>query len=159
VDYIEGTTLKRLGRRRVPARVFQRLERLFEDVHRRGVVHLDAHQRTNVLVDEAGEPYLMDFATAFCLGRGWLARTVVVPLLARADWRGFLKLKARYCPEALTHSERRRWRWVHALGWLWPPTLVRRVRRQRRRRRKRRQRLDRQAQRRAQGDDAGGDER
>lgn len=155
VGYIEATTLKRLDREGVPACAFDRLQRLFAALHRRGVVHLDAHQKTNVLVDAGGEPYLMDFATALCLGRGWLARRVLVPLFGRADWRGFLKLKARYCPEALTRAERRRWRWIQALGWLWPPTLVRRLRRGRRRRRKRRQRLDREAQR----ENAGGEER
>lgn len=156
VDYIEGTTLKQLGYLRVPPRAFARLERLFGELHRRGVVHLDAHQKTNVLVDEAGEPYLMDFATALCLGRGWLARKVLVPFLGRADWRGFLKLKARYCPEALTDGERRRWRWVHALGWLWPQTLIRRLRR---RLRKRRRGLGRQGQGGAQGGDTWGGER
>ncbi|MFW6108495.1 MAG: hypothetical protein ACOC8D_01650 [bacterium] len=154
VDYIEGTTLKRLGYRGVSARAFERLQRLFAELHRRGVVHLDAHQKTNVLVDEGGEPYLMDFATALCLGQGWLARKVLVPLLGRADWRGFLKLKARYCPEALTDAERQRWRWLYALGWLWPATLLRRLRRGHRKRRRQQS----QGRGRAHGDEAGDDE-
>ena len=127
VDYIEGTTLKQLGYANVPPAAFDLLARVFEELHRRGIVHLDAHQKTNVLVDGEGRPYLMDFATAICLGGGWLARRVLVPLLGRADWRGFLKLKARYCPEALTDAERRRWRLIWALGWLWPHTLLRRL--------------------------------
>ena len=129
VDYIEGTTLKQFGALAVPAAAFDRLARVFDELHRRGIVHLDAHQKTNVLVDAEGRPYLMDFATSLCLGRGWLARRALVPFLARADWRGFLKLKARYCPEALTAGERRRWRLIWALGWLWPATLARRLRR------------------------------
>jgi len=104
VDLVEGTTLKRLGSEGVSAESFERLARVIGALHARGVVHLDAHQKTNVLVDGEGRPYLMDFATAVYLGRGWLARKVLVPLLARADWRGFLKLKARYCPEALPSS-------------------------------------------------------
>ena len=136
VDFVEGTTLKRLGAEGVSAESFERLARLFRALHARGVVHLDAHQKTNVLVDGEGRPYLMDFATAVYLGRGWLARRVLVPLLARADWRGFLKLKARYCPEALTPAERRRWRLISALGMLWPHTLIRRLRRKWSKRRK-----------------------
>ena len=130
IDYIEGRTLKRLGYEQPNPRTFEQLSRLFDDLHARGVVHLDAHQKTNVLVDRDGRPYLMDFATALYLGRGWLARTVLVPFLGRADRRGWLKLKARYCPEALTAGERRWWRLLTAVGLLWPMTLVRRLRRE-----------------------------
>lgn len=130
VDYVEAETLKRLGYGVPQPESFERLARLFGSLHERGVVHLDAHQKTNVLLDEDGRPYLMDFATAMYLGRGWLARKVLVPFLSRADWRGWLKLKARYCPEALTPAERRRWRLMSVLGMLWPWTLIRRLRRE-----------------------------
>ena len=136
VDYVEGVTLKRLGYEGTRPESFDRLARLFEALHARGVVHLDAHQKTNVLVDAEGRPHLMDFATATFLGRGWLARRVLVPFLGRADWRGWLKLKARYCPEALTDGERRRWRLLSLVGLLWPITLVRRLRREWDKRRK-----------------------
>lgn len=135
VDYVEGHDLKRLRRGDLRAETFDRLARLFDRLHARGVVHLDAHQKTNVVLGPHGEPHLVDFATAVALGTSWLARRVLVPFLGRADWRGVLKLKARYCPDALTPDEARRWRLAYTLGWLWPHTLVRRLRRRRSRRR------------------------
>ncbi len=46
---------------------FQRLVRLFEAMHARGVAHGDAHQR-NILIHE-DLPYLVDFSTAYVKGR------------------------------------------------------------------------------------------
>ena len=139
VDYIDGRDLKHLPRGGIQPEVFDRLADLLRALHTRGVVHLDAHQQRNVLLDADARPHLVDFATAIHLGTGWLARKLLVPWLARADWRGFLKLKARYCKHAFTPDERRRWRRIRLLGWLWPPTAWRQLRRKHKKRRARRQ--------------------
>jgi hypothetical protein len=124
----------------VPAEVFDRLSSLLAELHGRGVVHLDSHQRRNVLLGSDGEPFLVDFATALYLGRGWLSRRLFMPLFARADRLGLQKLKAKYCTERLVGHEARRHRLLWALGWLWPFAAVRRIRRILRRRMRRRQR-------------------
>ena len=125
VDHVEGATLKDVPARDIPADAFERLRAVFGRIHGRGVVHLDSHQKTNIMLSPDGRVHLLDFATALYLGRGWLARRVLVPLLGRPDSWGVLKLKARYCPDALTHSERRRLRRAEALAWLWPPQWFR----------------------------------
>ncbi|MFP4056955.1 MAG: hypothetical protein ACLF0G_08805 [Candidatus Brocadiia bacterium] len=126
VTHIEGQTLKALPRRDIPAAAFDRLEEVIRRIHDAGVVHLDAHQKTNVLLDPRGQPYLVDFATALCLGTGPVGR-LLVRLLGRADRLGVFKLKARYCPDALREGEAKRLRRGRRLGWLWPPSALRRL--------------------------------
>lgn len=140
VDYVDASSLKARPRRSLPAAVFDRLGELQAALHRRGVVHLDAHQRKNILLTADGQPWLVDFATSLYLGTGWVGRKLLVPLLAPADRVGLQKLKARYCAERLPRVERRAHRLRWALGWLWPHTLLRRVRRALRRRARRRPR-------------------
>ena len=138
VDHVDGATLKAVPGRDVPPDTFERLRAVFGRIHGRGVVHLDSHQKTNIMLSPDGRVHLLDFATALYLGRGWLARRVLVPLLGRPDSWGVLKLKARYCPDALTAAERRRLRRAEALAWFWPPQwfrwLAKCLRRPRRRR-------------------------
>ena len=129
VEYIEATTLKALTRRTVPAAVFDRLAALHASLHERGIVHLDSHQCSNILVTPAGDGFLVDFATSLRLGRGWLARKLLLPFFAWTDRIGLRKLKARYSEESLPSDEARSHRLLRALGWLWPFTAVRRLRR------------------------------
>jgi len=142
VDYVEASSLKAHRRGTVPAAAFDRLAELQAALHGRGVVHLDAHQSRNVLLTPEGSPFLVDFATSLGLGRGWLARRLLVPFFARADRLGLQKLKVRYCSERLSRSEARRHKVLWALGWLWPHTAVRRIRRFLRRRALRRRTKD-----------------
>lgn len=143
VDYVEGRTLKDTERADLRPEVFERLDQVFDAIHRRGVVHLDSHQKTNILLASDGQVYLLDFATALYLGTGALGQRLLVPLFGRPDRWGVLKLKARYCPNALTTAERRRLTWGERLAWLWPPQWVRAL--AKRWRRARRQRAERQA--------------
>ncbi|MBM4032876.1 MAG: hypothetical protein FJ291_13960 [Planctomycetes bacterium] len=138
VDYVDAPSLGAKRRNSVPAVVFERLGSLLATLHGRGIVHLDSHQRRNVLVASGGEPFLVDFASAQHLGRGWLSRRVLMPLFARADWLGLRKLKAKYCTERLAGVEARSHRLLWTLGWLWPYTALRRIRRILRRRMRRR---------------------
>jgi predicted Ser/Thr protein kinase len=148
IDFVEGSTLKALPRRQIPAVAFDRLGRLLDRVHAAGVVHFDSHQKKNVILSPDGQPYLVDFATALFLGTNGFSQRVLVPLLGRADRWGLLKLKSRYCSDALTPRERRRLRLSEWLGWLWPPSCLRRlIKGPRARRHQRRRAARKQAQR------------
>ncbi len=129
VDYVEAASLKALRRGTVQAAVFDRLAALHASLHGRGIVHLDSHQCSNILVTPEGEAFLVDFATSLRLGTGWAARRLLLPFFAWADRLGLRKLKARYCSEPLPPAEARSHRLLRALGWLWPFTAVRRLRR------------------------------
>lgn len=140
VDYVDAADLKSRRRKSLPGAVFDRLGELHAALHRRGVVHLDAHQRKNILLTRDGEPFLVDFATSLYLGTGWLARRVLIPLLAQADRLGLQKLKARYSADRPPPEEAKQHKIRWLLGWLWPYTAVRRVKRVLRRRARRRAR-------------------
>ncbi len=63
----------------------RRLARAVDELHARGVVHLDLAHRSNVRADTAGRPVIVDFETALRFRPGGLAARVALPLLARID--------------------------------------------------------------------------
>lgn len=71
-------------------------------LHRHGVVHNDLAKEPNWLVDEHGDPALVDFQIAWTRGR----RGRLYRLLAREDLRHLLKHKRTYCPQALSARQR-----------------------------------------------------
>jgi hypothetical protein len=66
-----------------------------EGLHQRGLVHLDLGHRSNVLVDERGDPVLIDFASALWFRPGSLAARLLLPLFARYDRRAVAKYRER----------------------------------------------------------------
>ena len=92
VDRFAFATLHRDGSRfshRRPwifdAAFARRLARAVDELHARGVVHLDLAHRSNVRADSAGRPVIVDFETALRFRPGGLAARVALPLLARID--------------------------------------------------------------------------
>jgi len=88
-----GTPLDRLRPGKVPAAVFDDLDRVLGEIHARGVAIADLH-RSNVLVD--GERvHVIDFAIARIARRpdrpGWLVRR-----LQELDRHAAARLRARY---------------------------------------------------------------
>ncbi|MBC8404005.1 MAG: serine/threonine protein kinase [Planctomycetes bacterium] len=75
--------------------------RLLVQLHRRGVAHNDLAKEPNWLVDEHGQPGLIDFQLASTHRR----RGRRFRLCAREDIRHLLKHKRTYCPQALTPRE------------------------------------------------------
>jgi len=64
LEYRPGVLVSRSLRGRLPVVFLAELERCVEEMHRRGVVHLDLRHRSNVLAGEDGHPVLIDFASA-----------------------------------------------------------------------------------------------
>jgi len=64
-----------------------------EGLHERGLAHLDLGHRSNVLVDERGDPVLIDFASAVWFRPGSLAARWLLPWLARWDRRAVEKYR------------------------------------------------------------------
>ena len=85
VEHRPGRRLSRQRAGALPADFLPRLTRAVDEMHGRGVVHLDLRHRSNVLVGADGAPVLIDFASAVCLRQvRWLAR---VDQRALAKWR------------------------------------------------------------------------
>ena len=95
VEYRPGRTLFSAKRQPVPEGFLAALADALAEMHRRGVVHLDLRNRTNVLSDEQGRPVLIDFGSAFVFRPGGFATRWLLPLLAHLDRRALGKWSAK----------------------------------------------------------------
>ena len=118
IEHIEGQPLARGALPPDPARFFDRLARVIDTVHARGIAHLDLRHKRNVLVGADGRPHLIDFAQSVDLRRGprW---GPLFPLFRRLDRSAIVKYRARYCPESLTEVERAAWHRYERFRPLW----------------------------------------
>ncbi|MBW2315822.1 MAG: hypothetical protein JRH10_16750 [Deltaproteobacteria bacterium] len=71
------------------------LARAVDELHTRGLVHLDLGHRSNVLVDDRGEPVLIDFASALWFRPGGLAARLCLPALVGYDQRAVAKYREK----------------------------------------------------------------
>lgn len=97
---------------------FSALVRLIEEMHARGVIHLDLRNRRNYGIDDHGDPYLVDFASSFYFPCAKSARRI----LAIIDWMGFVKVKQRLSPALITAREEKLLSVGNILSSLWLPT-------------------------------------
>jgi RIO-like serine/threonine protein kinase len=94
IEYIQGSPLSRLKPGSVDECVFERLARLLQAMHSRGVANGDVH-RANILVTPGNEVYLIDFAHA------WISRDpsrpgVLTRFFMDLDRHACARMKARY---------------------------------------------------------------
>lgn len=95
VEYRPGATLFAARRQPVPEGFLAALAAALAEMHRRGVVHLDLKNRTNVLSDAQGRPVLIDFASALVFTPGSWAARWLLPLFAFFDRRALEKWNAK----------------------------------------------------------------
>jgi serine/threonine protein kinase len=95
IEYRPGRTLFGAKRQPVPEGFLAALESALDEMHRRGVVHLDLKNRTNVLADASGRPVLIDFGSAFVFTPGSWAARWLLPLFAFFDRRALAKWEAK----------------------------------------------------------------
>lgn len=95
VEQRAGRPLSRSVARETPAAFFAQLAQAIDEMHARGVVHLDLRHQGNVLVGDDGAPVLVDFGSALVLRRGSPLARAAVALLgwidrsAVAKWRSY----------------------------------------------------------------------
>ncbi len=121
IERVQGERITR-WRLRAPAdvaRMLARLESLVDELHARGIVHLDLRKRDNILITDSGMPLIIDFNASICFEEGGLAARFVFPLLRRIDTSAVLKWKSRLTPELLTAAEKRRHRFMSVARRLW----------------------------------------
>jgi hypothetical protein len=104
MEWLDADRLPRQKDHTLAPLFFERLERLVDAVHARGISHGDL-RRKNILVDRQQRPYLIDFATAFYVGASARSRRLF-DRVCEVDRLTVLKLKAYYCPDSLTDDER-----------------------------------------------------
>jgi predicted Ser/Thr protein kinase len=103
MEYIPGRPI--LRGEPLPSSFFSDLEKVLREVHGRGVVHMDLRHKGNILVSVEGEPFLIDFNSSFSFNKGGFLRRFLFPLFRWVDYGGFLKLKDRTAPSAMTPEE------------------------------------------------------
>ncbi|HKB06907.1 MAG TPA: phosphotransferase, partial [Candidatus Polarisedimenticolia bacterium] len=98
LQYVPGRSLAACRPGDLQAGFFDRLERLLDEIHTRGVAHGDLH-RHDVLVGGGEEPFLVDFSTSVVApaGAGAVSR-FLFRQMSRADRRSAAKLRRRFLP-------------------------------------------------------------
>lgn len=99
-EWIEGTTLRDLDR--VPDDVFPALREVLAAVHARGVAYADLAKEENVVVDESGHPWLVDFQISVAKG-SWLG--AFAARLMKADRYHLARHVKRRRPDQLTDDD------------------------------------------------------
>lgn len=98
LEYVPGRTLASLRPGDLPGPFFDRLDRLLEEIHARGVAHGDLH-RHDVLAGPDGEPCIVDFSTSIVGGRGAGAWSrFLFDQMRQADRRSAAKMRRRLLP-------------------------------------------------------------
>jgi RIO-like serine/threonine protein kinase len=105
IEYVRGTPLLEMQSRRPVGEAIGRIEELVATLHARGVIHGDLHQE-NVLIDEDGNVFLLDWATAhvFSSRRRALEKWVFDEYRA-LDLRAVAKIKIFFARERMTPDE------------------------------------------------------
>ncbi len=106
VGYVPGRNASELEPGELTARFFEKLRVLIDAVHARGVVLCDLRNIKNVILGDDGEPYLIDFATAFQRGSKFnFLKNGLYRLFYQDDLLGVAKLKRSRAPHLLTKEE------------------------------------------------------
>jgi hypothetical protein len=122
VEYIDARTLHHCDP--VPPGYFDRMHRILDAVHARGVAYMDADKRSNMLVGAGGEAFLIDFQIAIRRRDDWpwplrALAARLVRYVQDKDLYHLYKHKRRLAPAELTDQERRLsrrragWHWLH----------------------------------------------
>jgi len=124
IEYIPGKDCLRFRRGELPGEFFERLERLVDELHRRGIAHCDLKHRENIVVAPDFRPYVVDFAAALPRGGRWnIAQRWAFRLFVADDLKALVKIRHYLAADGVREEQ---WRKVAVRS----PSerLVRRVR-------------------------------
>ncbi len=108
IEYIDAKPLDHL--KTPPPGFFDKLLDVFGRIHQRGVAYCDANKQSNILVDQAGDPFVIDFQISGYLHEHWpwpLRRIpeMIVRRAQRSDMYHLYKHKRRLAPNELRPGE------------------------------------------------------
>ena len=101
-NYIEGHPLG--NREAVNESFYPALRALLRAMHERKIVYVDLHKRENILVNERGEPCLIDFQISLAWPR-WLPAGPLFALMRRGDEYHLMKHWSRSRPDQCGFDE------------------------------------------------------
>lgn len=106
VEYLEGKDLGGLGRGEIGPGVILQFERIIDELHERGWVHLDLHRRTNILLID-GKVFVVDLASALHTGSIPVVGRSLTRLIGIADRLSLVKMKTIFSPELMSRGDRK----------------------------------------------------
>lgn len=107
LEFIPSRNGDELTEEDLDATFLDKLRTVIDDVHARGVVLCDLRNVKNILKGSDGQPYLIDFATAFQKGgRLNIIKNAVFHIFLQDDILGIAKLKRIRAKNLLSEEER-----------------------------------------------------
>jgi predicted Ser/Thr protein kinase len=89
---------------------FERMIKVLDDIHEKGVTHCDLRSAGNTLVTEDQQPWLVDFVASIHQSSKWnIPGRWIFDQFVDADEGAILKLKMRLAPQLLTEDELERY--------------------------------------------------
>ena len=104
MEQVSGTSLAKMGEVQLEKETVARLEKLMAQLHARGVTHGDLHA-DNILVDDAGNVHLIDWATAHLGGNRRGASSWLADEWRALDDRAVAKVKLFYAKRHVTEND------------------------------------------------------
>ena len=106
IEYLEGQDLGRIAHSEIGPGVILQFERIMEDLHERGWVHLDLQRRSNILLVN-GKVFVVDLASAFHPGGVPVIGRLLTRIMSFFDHLSLVKLKSIFAPELLSRQDRK----------------------------------------------------
>lgn len=116
-EFQPGTALAKLPRTNLPLALFLQLEALVEEMHRRGVAHLDLRNSGNVIVRPDGRPAVIDFQSHMRLPSAPQNR--LRRFMVGVDFSGVYKLWSKRLPGTLGSEREARLQQVNRWRRFW----------------------------------------
>ncbi|MEM7195807.1 MAG: hypothetical protein AAF402_12705 [Pseudomonadota bacterium] len=110
MTYLPGRRLRDAGAGFDWVEYLRRCESAVAALHRRGVVHGDLRNATNVLIDDSDQPVFVDLVSAVHRGKKWnpLGKLLFAQC-QRLDFGAMHKLREKYASQTLTAADRSEW--------------------------------------------------
>ncbi len=117
LSYIDGDIIKKSCQNIAPG-YFDRIFNIVEEIHARGVLHLDLGHKSNIMVRKNGNPAIIDFNTSIYLPLNSFF-SPILRLLSKIDTTSIMRLKVKFRPQETTFSERQQVKKFLLIRKLW----------------------------------------
>jgi len=106
ISHIDGDEIKKRSHL-ISDKYFDKLLQIAVNLHSRGVLHLDLGHKSNIMVDQNGNPAIIDFNCSLYLSPNSFFRPLI-RLLALVDRYSILRLKVKFRPQEASPDEKKR---------------------------------------------------
>jgi len=109
LSYVRGRNAAKCLPGELKDSFFHRLREIVDEIHDRGIVLCDLRNARNILIDEEGEPVLIDLCTAFGRAGRWnFIGNFIFDVFYQYDLLGIAKLELRLAPHLLAEEEKKK---------------------------------------------------